>query len=151
MSNTKKNSYVEILEDLNHPSTFFMVALALVVILFASTAWTAIAGLYFALADLFLIVPYGIYFVFTMMSIGSHQGVNKTKLVLVGISALLVFSPALYLVLTDQITIRLLLTHEFDPNLNHLPFAPLIPWIAVAMILTPVKDYLATRKSESEE
>ena len=103
--------------------------------------WSSISGLYFSDAGTILNITYFFYFIYSFYLWSVYEKVNRTKLVLMCASLLLIFSPALHLLISKQISVATLMQGEFNPSLEHIKWATTLPYIALLAVLIPYNDF----------
>lgn len=103
--------------------------------------WSSISGLYFPNAGTAVNIIYTFYFLFSLYQWSINKKVNRTKLVLMYASLLLIFSPALHLVISEQISVTILTQEEFNPSLEHIKGAAILPYVALLAVLIPYNDF----------
>lgn len=103
--------------------------------------WGSISGLYFPNAGTVVNIIYTFYFLFSLYQWSINKKVNRAKLVLMYASLLLIFSPALHLVMNEQISVATLMRGEFNPSLEHMKGATILPYVALLAVLIPYNDF----------
>lgn len=140
---TRKDSFEEAIDTLNSSASLFMLGFGVLAILIMQSLWETVSGLYFKYAYEAIVMPYTMYFVYKLYGATIGQKVNRAKVILMTIAFLMLFLPALYLLATNQVSFHEMIFSEFNPSLNHLSFAHYLPFVALAALFLPYKDFLA--------
>lgn len=143
----QKNDAEDTLDVMNSWSFAFMIGFGFFPILIMQSLWDTISGLYFNHAYEAIVMPYTMYLVWNLYKFSVGDNFNKAKVVLMSLAFILLFLPSAFLLASGQLDFYAVIFNQYDPNLSHLPFAGVLPYIALAALLTPYKDFL-TRKAQ---
>lgn len=141
-SSTRRDGFEETIDMMNSPSFLLMLGLGVFAILIMQSLWDTVSGLYFNHAYEAIVIPFTMYLTFMLYGISVGQKFNKSKMVLMAFTFSMLFLPALYLLVTNQVTFHEMIFSEFNSSLKHLPFAHYLPFIALSALLLPYKDFL---------
>ncbi|MCF2902235.1 hypothetical protein L1267_17845 [Pseudoalteromonas sp. OFAV1] len=134
---------VDIVKELSSWPFALFVALVFAAILLMQLLWNTISGLYFQNAYEAIVLPYTLYIVLNLYWWGNGLELNKTKLFCMGVSFALLFLPCLYLLASGQLDRHSLIFSEYDASLSHLPYANVLPYISIAALVIPYKNFLS--------
>lgn len=123
------------------PFAFAIVMGALLVLTFQSM-WNFVSGLYFSHAYEAIIFPYFIYLLLSLASYGRGEAINKTRHFLLALSVVMLFIPSVYLLITGQVDGHTAVFGDFNPSLEHMPYASALPVLFYLALLAPIKDFL---------
>ncbi|MFV7772438.1 hypothetical protein [Shewanella marisflavi] len=140
MSTTDNDNCLDTLNLLNSWPFAFSFTLAVGAIVIFQSSWDFIAGLYFPHAYDAVVLPLLMYLIWNLNISVQGGNVNRTKLISLMIAFLALFLPTFYLILTDQVDIHTAIFGEYDPTLEHLPYAGILPYIFLGILLAPIKD-----------
>jgi len=130
---------------MNSPSFLLMLGVGVFALLIMQSLWDTISGLYFNHAYEAIVIPFTMYLVFKLYGVSVGQKLNKAKSFLMVFTFFMLFLPALYLLTTSQVSFHDMIFSEFNSDLNHLPLAHFLPFIALSALLLPYKDFLTKK------
>ena len=117
-------------------------------ILIMQGIFSSISGLYFPYAYEAIVFPYTIYTCIYMWSkAASTREMNTYRPALMAGSFIMLFTPAIYLLLTEQVDLHTMMFGEFNSELKHMPFSSLLPYLCFVALLVP----LPKKNFDSEE
>lgn len=108
--------------------------------------FNGISKLYFPYAYEAVVFPYVIYALYFLWSKGSSVCLNTYRPALMTAAFLMLFTPALYLLLTEQIDLHTMIFGDFNAALKHMPFAWLLPYLCIAALLAPLPSSNTSNK-----
>lgn len=112
-------------------------------------AWRTIEGLYFPYAYEAIMYPYMLYVTYAVvMRYGKSQSVNNIKLLVMCCSLAFMFVPLLYLTFSEQLDLHGAIFSDFNPALNHMPYAEYLPVLCALALFLP---YGVTPRTELEK
>jgi hypothetical protein len=141
-SSNRKDGLEETIYMMNSPNFLLMLGFGVFAILIMQSLWDTVSGLYFNHAYEAIIIPFTMYLVFKLYGVTVGQKINKGKIVLMLFTFMMLFAPALYLLITNQVTFHEMIFSEFNHILSHLPFSHVLTFLALAALLLPYKDFL---------
>lgn len=134
----KSSEFEETLDTLNSPGVMLIFAFVMVSILMAQDAWRTISGLYFTGSE-FILMAYFVVFIYKLSRLADESVERSRKLNAMTVGFLLLYVPAMYLAATGQLDFHGVIFSEFNPSLNHLPYAQVLPFIAIMALFVPDK------------
>jgi hypothetical protein len=112
------------------PCTIFMIYIF-------QSIWDSISGLYFSHAYEAIVIPYFFYLLFTLKAWSDGKPVNLARHYLLFLALMTLLMPAAYLAMTGQVDPHTAIFGDFNPSLNHMPYASLLPFIFYFCLFTP--------------
>lgn len=131
-----------ILDQVNSWPFAFSIGMVFFFILIFQSMWTFISGVYFPYAYQAIFFPYFIYLLLSLASYARGEAINKTRHLLLTISVVILFMPTAYLLITDQVDGHTAIFGDFNPSLEHMPYASALPALFYLALLAPIKDFL---------
>lgn len=135
----RRTDELEFLDKINTWPFAFIVAMGAMAILLMQEAWGTIDGLYFPHAYEAIVFPFVMYTGYQLYLAGIGQQPNTKKMAVMLVAFLSLFLPAFYLVASNQLDVHGMVFSEYSPALAHMPGAPLLPFMCVLALLTPIK------------
>lgn len=124
----------------------FLIGFLLFMILIMQGIFHGISQLYFPYAYEAIIFSYTIYAALCLWSKASSVGFNQFRPPLMTAAFLMLFTPALYLLLTEQVDLHTMIFGDFNAELKHMPFAGLLPYLCLAALLAPLPSKLHLKR-----
>lgn len=131
-----------IISQINSWPFAFMVSLVVVLILIFKSMWNFVSGLYFPYAYEAIFFPYFMYLLFSFVAYSRGDSVNTTRQFLLLLSVVLLFMPSAYLLMTGQVDVHTAIFGDFNPSLEHMPYASALPVIFYLALLAPIKGFM---------
>ncbi len=129
--------------------SLFVVLLSVVLL---QSAWTTLEGLYFPYAYEAVMFPYVGYCLMELYRYAQRgRVINVIKLSLMGVSFLCLYIPLVYLVASGQLSIRDSIFSDFNPALNHMPYAEYLPILCALALCLPYGVKPLTEEEKEEE
>lgn len=149
--NATENKSTSIVSQMNTwPIAFFIGLLAFLILTFQSM-WNFISGLYFPYAYEAIVAPFFIYVMISIHRYGSGLPVNVARCNLLAFSIALLFSPTIYLLMTNQVNLHEAMFGDFDSTLNHMPYASYLPALFYVALFAPIKNFIQSESTEKKE
>ena len=130
------------LDQMNSWLFAFSIGMAVVFILIFQSMWAFISEVYFPYAYQAIFFPYFIYLLLSLDSYARGKKINITRHLLLTLSVVILFMPTAYLLITDQVDGHTAIFGDFNPSLEHMPYASALPVIFYLALLAPIKDFL---------
>lgn len=131
-----------IIDQLNNWPFAFSIGMGVLLILTFQSMWNFVSGLYFSYAYEAIFYPYFIYLMLSLASYGRGEAINKTRHFLLSLSVAMLFMPTMYLLITKQVDGHTAVFGDFNPSLEHMPYASALPVLFYLALLAPIKDLL---------
>ncbi|MBO1897535.1 hypothetical protein HNW13_017500 [Shewanella sp. BF02_Schw] len=131
---------LSVTEQLHTWPMAILLGMGVALILLMQGVWGFISGLYFPYAYETIVIPYTMYSLFSLYRYANGAIINKTKHQLLIVSFAFLFLPSIFLLLTGQVDGHTAMFGEFDPTLNHLPYAHLLPVVFLGILIAPIRN-----------
>lgn len=131
-----------IINQINNWPFAFMLGMVVFLILTFQSMWNFVSGLYFPYAYEAIFFPYFMYLMYSFAAYSKGDSVNTTRQFLLLLSVVLLFMPSVYLLMTGQVDVHAAIFSDFNPSLEHMPYASALPVIFYLALLAPIKDFL---------
>lgn len=141
MQKTTGEEY-SIIDQMNTWPFACMIGMGAFFILTFQSMWNFVSGLYFPYAYEAIFIPYFMYLMFSLASSAKGDSVNKARHFLLLLSVVMLFTPSFYLLVTNQVDARTAIFGDFNPALEHMPYASTLPVLFYLTLLAPIKDFL---------
>lgn len=135
----EKTELEEQLDLMNSPLTFVAVIGSIVLALTLGDTWRTISGVFAPWTQ----VVFAAYFIVATLGLRNWAMKGKTdsiKIFAMICGVVAMYSPALYLLVSGQLDAHAVVFSEFDPSLNHMPYAEFLPVIAIAALFIGKKE-----------
>lgn len=140
MNNRPIENVFSVLEALGTWSMAFLLGMSVVLILLMQGVWGFISGLYFPYAYEAIVIPYTMYLLNSLYRYANNARINKTKHQLLIVSFAFLFLPSVFLLITGQVDGHTAMFGEFDQTLNHLPYAHILPFVFLGILVAPIRN-----------
>jgi hypothetical protein len=124
-----------------------LIGYLLFMILIMQGIFNGISELYFPYAYEVVVFSYTIYAALYLWSKESSVGFNQYRPVLMAAAFLMLFTPALYLLITEQLDLHTMVFGDFNAELKHMPLAWLIPYLCIVALLVPLPSSKSCKKA----
>lgn len=140
-----KNSAIEdedIIDQINNWPFAFVISMVFLLVFLVQSMWNVVSGLYFSYAYEAVVWPYIIYQIYSLQCLSNGAQINTLKQLLLASAFALLFMPTIYLLMTEQIDLHTAIFGEFDASLEHMENARVLPFVFLAVLFAPIKNYL---------
>lgn len=113
--------------------------------------WGNISELFYPYAYESIAYSYSAYFIIQLHKNATkgHANINKLKVMAIAFSMQIM--PLVYLVITKQLNVDDAFGGKFDHTLVHLQYSNLLPFVALSILLLPIKTANQSKQSKRSE